>query len=84
MEVDWHFHHSWGCVVCLDVRFEIILADGLDVFCCSENGAAQRAMLVGSAVEVVEQQLLLVFFNLKRKKVECEVFFSAHAAARIR
>lgn len=65
-------NHTVGCVVVLDVVGKLGPGDITDVLAGTEDGAAQRLVLEGGSVEVVEDnlfELLLDLFRLSQDNV---------------
>lgn len=58
--------HAVGGVVVLDVAGELSSADIADVLLGTEDGAAQRLVLEGGGVQVVEDNLLDLLFHFLR------------------
>lgn len=56
--------HAVGCVVVLDVAGQLGSGDVADVLSGAENGAAQGLVLVGSGVQMVEDNLIQLLLDL--------------------
>lgn len=55
-----------GCgVVVLNVGFQVIAAQGSDVFLGSQDGPSQSSSLKSSSMKVVQYQLLLLFIDFR-------------------
>jgi hypothetical protein len=59
-------HHAVSGVVGLDVAVEFGAGNVADVLLGAEDGAAQGLMLVGSGVQVVENNLVQLLLDLLR------------------
>jgi hypothetical protein len=58
--------HAVGCVVVLDVAGKLGPGDVTDVLAGTKDSAAQRLVLEGGGVEVIEDDLFKLLFDLLR------------------
>jgi hypothetical protein len=57
-------NHAVCCIIGLDVRFQVIALNALNVLLWSEDGAAERLALESGGMQVIEDYFLELLVNL--------------------